>query len=80
MTNTNTHSDNQPGNGDADADGSGSGGLEWNKSSRDIMDKWRRTIQYNETIFHFLLHRLKKTEKFFFGSLLWCPPSVVVLV
>ena len=68
MTNTNTntnniHSDNHPGNGEAVR--SGSGGLEWNKSSRDIMDQWRRTIQYNETIFHFLLHRLKKTEKFF---------------
>ena len=70
MTNPNTHSDNQHGNGEADGsdgggNGDGGGGLEWNKSSRDIMDKWRRTIQYNETIFHFLLHRLKKTEKFF---------------
>ena len=54
MTNTNnTHSDNQPGNGDADsdADGSGSGGLEWNKSSRDIMDKWRRSFYCSETYF-----------------------------
>ena len=51
MTNTNTHNDNQHGNGDADSDGSGSGGLEWNKSSRDIMDKWKERFNITRRFF-----------------------------
>lgn len=37
----------------------------WDSQTRKIMDRWYRKILYNETIFHFLLHSLKKTEKFF---------------
>jgi len=40
-------------------------GLEWNQSTRRIMEQWCQRVRYNETIFHFLLHRLKTTEKFF---------------
>ena len=37
----------------------------WNPQTRQIMNRWYSKILYNETIFHFLLHSLKKTEKFF---------------